>query len=125
EALRPAWRVARERAEAFNATVDALVGGRTRVSDVVAAPNSSDPHRRYAAGKRRGVGVACMWYGIGNTVIANPSSMQVGLRSDGRIVLYNGAVDIGQGTCTILPQICADALGLPLALFDQVTGDTD
>ncbi len=43
----------------------------------------------------------------------------------GRVFLYNGAVDIGQGSSTILPQICADALGLPVHLFDQVMGDTD
>jgi CO/xanthine dehydrogenase Mo-binding subunit len=76
-------------------------------------------------GRRRGVGIACMWYGIGNTVIANPSTMRVSLRRNGRVFLYNGAVDMGQGANTILPQICADALGLPVALFDQVMGDTD
>ena len=74
---------------------------------------------------RRGAGIACMWYGIGNTVIANPSTIRVGLRGSGRVFLYNGAVDIGQGSSTILPQICADALGLPVHLFDQVMGDTD
>jgi len=58
-------------------------------------------------------------------VIANPSTIRVGLRSTGRVFLYNGAVDMGQGTSTILPQICADALGLPVALIDQVMGDTD
>jgi len=66
-----------------------------------------------------------MWYGIGNTVIANPSSMQVGLRRDGRFMLYNGAVDIGQGSATVIAQICADALGLPVALVDQCGADTD
>jgi CO/xanthine dehydrogenase Mo-binding subunit len=66
-----------------------------------------------------------MWYGIGNTVIANPSTIRVGLRQSGRVFLYNGAMDIGQGSSTILPQICADALGLPVDLFDQVMGDTD
>jgi CO/xanthine dehydrogenase Mo-binding subunit len=116
EALRPAWSDARTRHEAFN------YGG----GDVaVRAPGSTDPHARYAQRKRRGVGVACMWYGIGNTVIANPSAMQVGLRRDGRFMLYNGAVDIGQGTYTIMAQICADALGVPLALIDQVRADTD
>jgi CO/xanthine dehydrogenase Mo-binding subunit len=66
-----------------------------------------------------------MWYGIGNTVIANPSIMRVGLQRTGRLMLYNGAMDIGQGSSTILPQICADAVGLPVSLFDQVMGDTD
>ena len=118
EALRPAWREARARHEAFNRN------GET-AGFAVRAGDSTDPHHRYAQRKRRGAGVACMWYGIGNTVIANPSAMQVGLRSDGRFVLYNGAVDIGQGTYTVMAQICADALGVPLASIDQVIADTD
>ena len=103
--LRPAWR-------------EALT---------TAARHNAREQTRHGAGKgvRRGVGVACMWYGIGNTVIDNPSTMRVGLRRNGRVFLYNGAVDIGQGSNTILPQICADALGLPVNLFDQVMGDTD
>lgn len=74
---------------------------------------------------RRGVGIACMWYGIGNTVIANPSTIRVGLRRDGRVILYNGAIDIGQGSTTVLGQICADALGVAVDAIDQVVGDTD
>ncbi len=124
-ALRPAWLEARERAGSFNARAAASRDARERAGSCVAAPDSSDPHARYACDKRRGVGVACMWYGIGNTVIANPSTMQAGLRADGRVTLYNGAVDIGQGTGTILAQICADAIGVPVALLDQVCADTD
>jgi CO/xanthine dehydrogenase Mo-binding subunit/aerobic-type carbon monoxide dehydrogenase small subunit (CoxS/CutS family) len=105
ERLQPAWREALSSVAGFNACQHALHGSRN--------------------GKRRGAGVACMWYGIGNTVIANPSTIRVSLRRDGRVFLYNGAVDMGQGSSTILPQICADALGLPVALFDQVMGDTD
>jgi CO/xanthine dehydrogenase Mo-binding subunit/aerobic-type carbon monoxide dehydrogenase small subunit (CoxS/CutS family) len=116
EALRPAWREARARCEAFNAQVPRFA---------VAAADSTDPHRRYAHAKRRGAGIACMWYGIGNTVIANPSSIKVGLRRNGRVMLYNGAVDIGQGTYTILPQIVADALGVAVSAIDQVHADTD
>ncbi len=116
DALRSAWREARARCEAFN---------RERKAFSLAAGDSTDPHRRYAHAKRRGAGIACMWYGIGNTVIANPSAIKVGLRHDGRVMLYNGAVDIGQGTYTILPQILADALGVPVARIDQVHADTD
>jgi CO/xanthine dehydrogenase Mo-binding subunit len=39
--------------------------------------------------------------------------------------LYNGAQEIGQGTATVMPQMFADAVGLPLSLVDQVMGDTD
>ncbi|MGQ9368022.1 molybdopterin-dependent oxidoreductase [Azospirillum sp. ST 5-10] len=98
EALRPHWREARAAAAAANAEPGPL---------------------------RRGVGVACMWYGIGNTSLSNPSSMRVGLKPDGRLTLYNGAVDIGQGSNTIMVQICADALGAPVDRFDLVMGDTD
>jgi CO/xanthine dehydrogenase Mo-binding subunit/aerobic-type carbon monoxide dehydrogenase small subunit (CoxS/CutS family) len=136
DALRPAWREARARCEAFNAEAAVReaaareaaareAAARALLAEPVALADVADPHRRYARAKRRGAGIACMWYGIGNTVIANPSSMTVGLRRDGRFVLYNGAVDIGQGTYTILPQICADALGVPVALIDQVLADTD
>ena len=74
---------------------------------------------------RAGIGIGCMWYGLGNTSMSNPSSMEVGLKANGRLTLYNGAVDIGQGSATIMVQLCAEALGLPAALFDQVLGDTD
>ena len=74
---------------------------------------------------RRGVGIGCMWYGIGNTGLSNPSSMRITLDREGRLTLYNGAVDIGQGSTTILAQICADALGVAANRIAQVVGDTD
>jgi aldehyde oxidoreductase len=79
-----------------------------------------------SAGKhlRRGVGVAGMWYGCGNTSLPNPSTMRIGLKPDGRIALHQGAVDIGQGSATVVTQICADALGCPIDRFDLVSGDT-
>ena len=66
-----------------------------------------------------------MWYGIGNTVIANPSTMGAGLRPDGRVMLYNGAQDIGQGTATIMPQILRRGARSTGRRIDQVHGDTD
>jgi CO/xanthine dehydrogenase Mo-binding subunit/aerobic-type carbon monoxide dehydrogenase small subunit (CoxS/CutS family) len=98
DALRPHWRDALAEVEAFNATAGAV---------------------------RRGVGIGCMWYGIGNTSIANPSRMRVGLSPAGTLTLYNGAVDIGQGSNTILSQIAADAVGLPVCQVTLVAGDTD
>ncbi|MBU6499748.1 MAG: molybdopterin-dependent oxidoreductase, partial [Rhodospirillales bacterium] len=75
--------------------------------------------------RRRGAGLACMWYGIGNTSLANPSEMVIGITPDGRAVLHSGAVDIGQGSNTIMAQIAADALGIAVAELHMVTGDTD
>ncbi len=73
---------------------------------------------------RLGAGIACMWYGCGNTSMSNPSRMRVVLSRDGKLTLFNGAVDIGQGSTTVIAQICADALGLPLDRFRFVIGDT-
>ncbi|MEH6403403.1 MAG: molybdopterin cofactor-binding domain-containing protein [Sneathiella sp.] len=75
--------------------------------------------------KRQGVGIGAMWYGIGNTALSNPSTIEVGVDPTGKIILFNGAVDVGQGSNTILPQICADAAGLPVQLFDYIMGDSD
>ncbi|HEY1384459.1 MAG TPA: molybdopterin cofactor-binding domain-containing protein [Dongiaceae bacterium] len=77
-----------------------------------------------SARNRRGVGIACSWYGIGNTSLSNPSEMKVGIDVEGRITLYCGAVDIGQGSNTILTQIAADALGVSASEIQLVMGDT-
>jgi aldehyde oxidoreductase len=98
EVLRPKWRAARQSAADYNSKAQGPL--------------------------RRGVGVAGMWYGCGNTSLPNPSTIRIGLKRDGRIALHQGAVDIGQGSNTIVTQICADALGAPIDRFDLVSGDT-
>jgi aldehyde oxidoreductase len=98
EALRPKWQVARAEVVDFNAKSNGSI--------------------------RRGVGVAGMWYGCGNTSLPNPSTVRVGLKRDGRIALHQGAVDIGQGSNTIVAQICADALCVPVDCLDLISGDT-
>ena len=84
-------------------------------------------HNASPAGRtmRRGVGIGAMWYGIGNTSLSNPSTMRLTLARDGTLTFWNGAVDIGQGSTTVLTQIAADALGLPVSDFSLVVGDTD
>ncbi|MCT8329893.1 molybdopterin-dependent oxidoreductase [Albidovulum sediminis] len=97
-ALRPAWD--RERAETarFNAANEVL---------------------------KRGVGLAAGWYGCGNTSLPNPSTIKAGIRADGRILLHQGAMDIGQGANTVIAQIFAEALGVPVGALHLVGPDTD
>ncbi|HUK09215.1 MAG TPA: molybdopterin cofactor-binding domain-containing protein [Stellaceae bacterium] len=85
----------------------------------------ADEHNAGASHCRRGVGIACGWYGIGNTSLPNPSTMRVALARDGRFTLYSGAVDIGQGSNTVMTQIVAETLGVPLTAIRLVSGDTD
>jgi CO/xanthine dehydrogenase Mo-binding subunit len=99
--------------------LDALKGDWHAALVRVAAHNANEPRRR------RGVGIACMWYGCGNTSLPNPSAMRITLARDGALTFFNGAVDIGQGSSTVLLQIAADALGLPPAAFRMVVGDTE
>ncbi len=100
------------------ATIDAIATYWRRWNKASAAFNQ-------AGGRsRQGVGIACSWYGIGNTALSNPSEMKIGLNARGRVTLYNGAVDIGQGSNTIMVQIAAEALGVGVAAIDLVMGDT-
>lgn len=75
--------------------------------------------------RRSGVGLACCWYGCGNTGLPNPSTMKLGLHRDGSVVLFQGAVDIGQGSSTVMTQIASDSLGLRIDHFRLESADTD
>jgi aldehyde oxidoreductase len=109
---------------------DAIATGQVLEASVgiAACLDALRPHWAAAKARRtpgRGAGLACMWYGIGNTSLSNPSTMRVALDHEGRITLLNGAVDIGQGSNTIMVQIAADALGVPASAIRVVMGDTD
>ena len=102
EALRPAWRRALEESERFNAR-----------------------SRQAGRPERRGVGIASGWYGCGNTSLPNPSTIKAGVTPEGRITLHQGAVDIGQGSNTVIAQLFAEGLGVPSGAFDLLGADTD
>ena len=57
---------------------------------------------------RRGIGIGSMIYGIGNTGVQNPATAHIELTEDGRITLFTGAADMGQGSSTVLSQIAAE-----------------
>ncbi len=44
---------------------------------------------------------------------------------DGRVTVYSGKVELGQGVVTSLAQMAADELGVTLESIDMVMGDTD
>lgn len=62
--------------------------------------------------KKRGKGMACIYFGMGNTGKPNPSSAYVEVCEDGTAIVLCGAADMGQGTSTTLAQIAAHELGL-------------
>jgi CO/xanthine dehydrogenase Mo-binding subunit len=73
---------------------------------------------------RRGVGIGSMVYGIGNTGMQNPATAHVELTEDGRITVFSGAADMGQGCWTVLSQIAAEELGMNPEEISMVAADT-
>ena len=65
-----------------------------------------------------------MYYGIGNTGVQNPSSAKIEMDSKGRITLYTGAADMGQGSTTILTQILCEVLGIESSEVQLIVADT-
>jgi xanthine dehydrogenase YagR molybdenum-binding subunit len=54
----------------------------------------------------------------------SPASARVRLNADGTVVVDAGSQDLGGGTYTIMCQIAADALGVPVSLVSSHLGDT-
>jgi CO/xanthine dehydrogenase Mo-binding subunit len=65
-----------------------------------------------------------MRYGIGYSG-HNPPESVIELQGDGRVRLFIGSIDMGQGTDTALALIAARELGLPEDAVSVVSGDTD
>ena len=89
----------------------------TRVREAQRAAPALAPR----AGRRRGVGFAVMSHVSG--LMGTAASVQ--LRTDGSIALSTGCVDIGQGADTVMVQICADALSVPIERVSYAPQDSD
>lgn len=74
--------------------------------------------------QKRGMGIGSMWYGIGNTGVQNPSTARIEIDMDGRLTLYTGCADIGQGSTTTLLKIAAEILGVDPGIIRTVVADT-
>ena len=74
--------------------------------------------------KKRGRGIACIYYGIGNTAHQNPSSAFIEVCEDGTAIVLCGASDVGQGSDTALSQIAAEVLGINPERVSIVSNDT-
>lgn len=73
---------------------------------------------------KRGQGIACIYFGMGNTARPNPSSAYVELLEDGSCLVRCGAADLGQGSDTTLIQIAAETLGLTPERVNIKSADT-
>lgn len=70
---------------------------------------------------KRGIGMASqIWWGGGGP----PAAVTVKMNDDGSVRVMAGTQDLGTGTYTILAQIVAEALELPLERIEVTIGDT-
>jgi aerobic carbon-monoxide dehydrogenase large subunit len=68
-------------------------------------------------GRRHGISVGCYLEGGGSGPREN---VRMVLESDGTISLYTGSSSVGQGVETVMAQIAADALDMPIARINRV-----
>lgn len=102
--------------------------GLTQVLDAV-AHKSNWKERRGNLGKARGLGVATSMYISGTNYPVYPnempqSSVTIRLDRSGRIFMFSGVSDIGQGINSVLAQIAMTELGVTQDYISVITGDT-
>ena len=88
-----------------------------RVRDAQRAASPLSPRE----GTQRGIGFAVMSHISG----LMGTSATVQLRTDGSIALATGCVDIGQGADTVMVQMCAELLGVPIERVSYAQQDSD
>ena len=98
-------------------TLDALEPiYRKRKAEIAAAPK--------VGSLRRGLGVACLGYGIGYSGVRNPSTARIRVDGEGTVTAYCGTPDIGTGSDMSLAQIAAQAAGVSVNRVNVVSGDS-
>jgi CO/xanthine dehydrogenase Mo-binding subunit len=77
--------------------------------------------------KRKGVGMAAAMHVSGNRTIGNwdGSTVVIKVNEDGRVVIHSSECDMGQGAMTVLSQVVAHELNIPLAHVYVAPPDTD
>ncbi len=85
-------------------------------------PNwKSDPQRPHV---KRGIGLAICMHGTGIAGL-DMGAASIKLNDDGSFNLLVGATDLGTGSDTVLAQIAAESLGVPLSQILVYSSDTD
>jgi len=92
--------------------------GWTRRDDTAWKQDPDNPHIR------RGIGLAVCMHGTGIAGL-DMGAASIKLNDDGSVNLLIGATDLGTGSDTVLGQIAAETLGLPLDQVIVYSSDTD
>ncbi len=85
--------------------------------------------RKGKLGPNRGLGVACAHYISGASKpkhwTGEPhATVHLKVDFDGAITVLTGAAEIGQGSSTVIPQVVAETLGIPLSRLRIIASDS-
>jgi CO/xanthine dehydrogenase Mo-binding subunit len=80
-----------------------------------------EPPAQPGGSRVRGKGLACM---IKSTMTPTVSSATVKMEEDGSVTVLTGTVEIGQGSDTVLAQMAADVLAVPVGRVHVIHSDT-
>ena len=101
------------------------VGYLATIDPVADALRRAREQVRPAPGKRIGVGFASAYKNVGvGKGLPDEASAAVELGADGRVTVYVGATDLGQGSDTVMAQIAAATLGVRYDDVDVISSDT-
>jgi CO/xanthine dehydrogenase Mo-binding subunit len=78
--------------------------------------------RLTASGRYRGIGIGCS---TKNTKTPSGSGAVIYFNQDGRITIATASVEVGQGARTVLAQVVAEVLGVPVNTISFSDPDTD
>lgn len=85
-------------------------------------------HRRLPYGRGLGVAGSCYISGTNYPIYPNDmpqSAVQIQVERSGRVTVFSGASEIGQGSDSVVAAIAAEELGVPLEYVRTVSADTD
>ncbi len=83
-----------------------------------------EAHRRQTGSARRGIGMAVAMHGSGIAGL-DMAAATLKMNDDGSFNLLIGATDLGTGSDTILAQMAAEVLGIPVEDLIVYSSDTD
>ena len=99
--------------------------GVARRTNFVEKYRKAQGERRNGSKIKRGVGIGTCSYFGGSLIYPNSSSVIVKLNDDGGVSLVTGAVDMGQGAETVLSQIVAEEMSVPVEDIQVYAADTE
>ena len=118
----PLWGGGRMDSEATPDQSPAPKGCDTRASPGTRNP---EPGTRSPPHLKRGWGLSVVCFGLGyGDGFPDASRAGVRLADDGFVEIYTGGVEYGQGLLTVMSQIAAEELGVPLAQTRIIWADT-